>query len=462
MKRLAFTLFLCAVAVAAVAQPHEAVAEIEAALAEDRWRAALEQARLADERYPDSKAVTAALAQALLRAGRVEEADEALAQRAEHSPRGWVVLARLRAARGRNAEALAAMERAFAAAPEDPWVAYWSSAVTRDREETIARLEHYLAIAPETQTEWIEAARGTLSVLRELGDRAVWTRVTRPERVEIPLRPIRDAAGRPNGYVIRVQLGERRKGVKLLLDTGAGGLFVSERIARKHGLEALATETTFGGGGDRHHRTVRGRFSSVRIGELSFTDGLASASGGEFDPYGRYHGLIGLSVFAGYRVVLDLPASMLRLEPLPAIAEGQPYWLFLGQTVVRAQVGADRSGLFLLDTGATRTVVDLELARQTPGARIGAPITTRGFGGQVASAMEVSELAVAFLGSTAGARLSGVDLSLRSRLSAVRIDGFLGLDALSESIVALDTVAQTISLQRIETPSSRKASRGAR
>ena len=74
MSRLAATLFLFVAAGVAFAQPRQAAEEIEALLALDRWQPALEQARLADERFPDSDVVSAALAQALLRAGLVEEA----------------------------------------------------------------------------------------------------------------------------------------------------------------------------------------------------------------------------------------------------------------------------------------------------------------------------------------------------------------------------------------------------
>ena len=52
-----------------------------------------------------------------------------------------------------------------------------------------------------------------------------------------------------------------------------------------------------------------------RDGELSFTDALASTSESEFDPQRRYHGLIGISVFNGYRVTLDLSRQRLLLAP---------------------------------------------------------------------------------------------------------------------------------------------------
>ena len=101
-------------------------------------------------------------------------------------------------------------------------------------------------------------------------------------------------------------------------------------------------------------------------------------------------GLIGLSVFDGYRVTLDLHADRLVLDAPGDTAVGEPYWTLGGQMLVRAQV-AGESGLFLFDTGSSGTLIHSGLARRLSGARLGQPTALRGFGGTIEGAHRYSE-----------------------------------------------------------------------
>ena len=103
--------------------------------------------------------------------------------------------------------------------------------------------------------------------------------------------------------------------IRVLLDSGSTGLFLVERIAAKGGLTFLAEETTFGGAGSGRQPDRRGLLASVAVGGLRFSDALVTTTSHEIEPTGRYHGVLGLSIFQGYRITLDLARETLVLEP---------------------------------------------------------------------------------------------------------------------------------------------------
>ena len=436
-------------------QPDEvAVMEgrIRALLAGQFWREALAESAGFVETYPANPRLLAARGEVLFRAGRFAEAQSVLEKIEKLEPppgRGLMVLGRLRDAQGRQEEAIALMASAVAVSADDRDVLYWASGSTSSRGAARRLLQAYLELSVGDDPDRIESARGSIKFYEELGEKPIWITEERPERLELPLEPIWDPnAGRILGYVIRVQLGSKKKPVPLLLDSGSPGLFVIERIARKRGFEPIVEKTVFGGGGDQRHRTRRGFFESVAVGGLSFSSALATTSKDELDPTGRYHGLIGLSVFNGYRVTLDFRRKLLVLEPpSESIADASPYWSVLGQFVVQAELDGELPGMFLLDSGATRTMLAGEWAERLPTARLGRSVKVHGFGGGMQGARSLDGVAILFQGQSTPSRgLRTVDLSMRSRLAGVEIAGFLGLDFLGQHRIVIDTMRRTVRL----------------
>ncbi|MCP3978228.1 MAG: hypothetical protein GY716_02695 [bacterium] len=432
-----------------IAEEPGTVERVGSLLGEQRWREALELARAGHASRPDDPGVTAALAEALLRAGRLEEIApllEPLAEDGACGPRGLMVLGRLRDAEGRDGEAVQLLQAAAAAAPDDRDVLYWAAQSAPSRERAVELFRRYLELSEGDDPDRIEAAEGGTRLFETLGERAIWTARERPERVELPLTMIWSPdSGAVNGYVIRVKLGERGKPVPLLLDSGSPGLLVLHRVARKSGFERLATTTSFGGGGDRKQRGGRGLFPAIDIGGLSFTDVLATSIDRELDATGRFRGLIGLSAFNGYRITLDLEHRRLLLEPGGAELDGSPYWNVDGQWVVRASLaGNDRDGLFLFDSGATNTMVSFDLVRDLPRAHLGEAIGVHGVGGKYEGVRALGGVEVRFQDASARGSLRATDLSVRSRIGGVEIGGFLGLDALAGRRIVIDTVQRKV------------------
>lgn len=451
----------------AEANPEDArsrAGRVRCLLALDRWREALAEATRFSAQLPLSPVVATVLGEASLRAGRFEEVDAVLSPvvAALGLPdrggvpeatmaRALLALGRLRAAEGRGAVAYEYVNRAAALAPDDPWVVYESAGAAPDRAAIVARLERYLALSAGDDPDRIEAARGKIRFYEALGESEVWVVEARPERIEVPLGAIGDGFGGVLGYTVDVALGPKRP-VTLMLDSGSTGLFVLERIARKHGFEPLAVETVFGGGGDRRHESPRGLFPDFALGGLRFSGALATTTAHEIDPTGRFHGLLGLSIFDGYRITLDLDERRLILDrTVSEQTAGGSYWDVSGQLLVRASTSAGDGGLFLLDTGATRTSVSLDLAQHSPGVTLGRPVRIEGYGGTLAGARVAHGLGVEFEGgATPGTTVNATDLAVPSRLGGVEISGQVGLDLLAGRRIDIDTRSRRVSVAEVE------------
>jgi len=427
-----------------------AAGEVEALLALERFDAALEFATRHRAAFDSSAHVLAAQGSALLRAGRLREAAAALAVLETDSsapPRGLIALARLRAAAGAHAEAAGLAARALERGADDPLVLFWAAESIGDRDRAIELLERYLEANPSGQEDRLEAARGTLRLQRALGEREIWVPESTPARVVLPLRLVWDDYGRKLGYVVEARIGPKDKPVKLMLDTGSSGLFLVERMARKRGFEFLSEETAFGGGGDKRHRNRRGVFASFRLGELRFGAALAGTTRSELEPFGRYHGLLGIQALAGYTALLDFQNQELvltRIDETTSSAAGEPFWMVSGQMLVSA-TGSGRSGLFLFDTGATWSILSRRFAAALEDVRLDPTTGVRAFGGTVEDAAIVSGAAVRFGGMSSGENaLRSFDMSVRSAVGGVEVSGFIGLDLLDAVRVTIDTVAQRV------------------
>ncbi len=436
------------------AQPDDlAAAEVlvHALLDGGRWSAALEEASRVERPASEAPRAAALLGEALFRAGRLEQVEATLGPLAaapQAPARAWMTLGRLRKAQGREREAVDLMQRAVAGNPEDRDVLYRAAEAAGGRAEAIELLERYLARSAGDDEESIAAAKGQVALLRALGQRPVWTSRSSPDSFDLPLKPLWVAeTGEVVGYTVQVRLGSGRRPVSLLLDSGSPGLFVIERIARRHGFDPLATLTLFGGGGEGQLAAQRGFFSELGIGALAYGDVLASVGRQELDPEGRYHGLIGLAALSGYRVTVDLARRRLHATREGAPQAGDTYYEIAGQMLVRAHAGQGRDGLFLLDTGSTHTLVAESFAADLPGVRLGAPVEIFAPGGLRRGARSLSGLEITLGGSATGRReLRAADLSLRSQVAGVEVSGFVGLDLLEGKVIEIDPGSRTVAV----------------
>jgi len=427
------------------------VESVRSLLALDRWSEALETAREGYRRSPSDPRAAEALAESLFRAGRLVELERVLpewAARPDATARTLAQLGRLRSAQGRGDEAGKLLRRAVETAPDDRDVLYWAGDLSRDRGRTVELLTRYLALSEGDDPDRIEATRGSLRALAELGDRRVWVARESPDRLMVPLIHVWDpssASGSSTlGYVVEVAAGPKGKPVRLLLDTGSHGLFLVARVARKRGFVSLTEKTLVGAGGDRRHETRRGLLSEVSLGGLTYGDALVTTTKDELDPTGRFHGLLGVSIFGGYRVALDFRRKQLELTRETSPFDGVAYWWVSGQLLVEVKVGDER-GLFVLDTGASSTVVASVVAQRAQQESAGREVEIRAFGGRVSGARELRGVRVEFAGlDSHDAPLVSYDFSAQNRVGGIEVLGLIGLDLLAGRRIEFDTVHQRL------------------
>lgn len=417
------------------------------------------------------RAVAAALA---FRAGHVRAshrlAVSALRER-PGSALAWDVLGRVLAARFLDAPAREAFRRALALDPDDPAALRGLALLADERPEKVRLLERYVAGAADRGEPWdrVRAAREHLALLAALGDRPVFVL----ERADLPgtisLRPLPGRPGRPRGFVLDAELGGRRP-EPLLLDTGASGLHVEARAARRAGFQPLSGATLVGGGGEGRHPVTWGILPVLGLGPVVYRDPLVSTTEASLERRGAYRGILGADLLGGTRLLFRPRRPALTLvettrpevtDPLAAdpwaVPPGElPVLRVEGQLLVLLRYGAGRDrreGLFVLDTGASRTILAEGAAAGLPGLRRGGGGSRiRAYGGETVPAGRVPVLWIgapdpsrprAFL---AGAELRDVpvvDPGPRAWLSGTRIAGWLGLDVLARAPFELDLARGT-------------------
>jgi hypothetical protein len=144
---------------------------------------------------------------------------------------------------------------------------------------------------------------------------------------------------------------------------------------------------------------------------------------------------------------LDLRKGRLVLAPCGDDAAGASYWDVSGQMLVHASAAPGRDGLFLFDTGAARSMVARSVVDAVPGAQVTSPASVRTYGGNVAGASSARGVKLRFLDLAGdGGPVYTSDLTQRSRLGGVEVSGFLGLDLLDGTKIAVDTLARRVTV----------------
>jgi tetratricopeptide (TPR) repeat protein len=189
------------------------------------------------------------------------------------------------------------------------------------RKERLAALEAYLAGSHPDNEEETKRMTEYLEFLKATEDKPIHacTLVSKVEQTETKLETMDADDGRrrrsismPRGIGLSAKLNGQN--VNLLLDTGAGGIMVSRKVAEKAGLTRLSA-LHYGGIGDKGLQSGYTAVADhVRIGELEFQDCVVAVS--DQHSLTDEDGLIGADVFGAYLIDIDLPGMRLKLSPL--------------------------------------------------------------------------------------------------------------------------------------------------
>jgi predicted aspartyl protease len=186
---------------------------------------------------------------------------------------------------------------------------------------------------------------------------------------------------------------------------------------------------------------------------------------GSLHPQGVYRAIVGFDILGGTRIRLDAAARTATIEETQAVEDGDdplaldpwpvapraPIVEVEGQLLVPARLSGPAGtveGLALLDTGASRTLVELSAAEEI------ATLTQRGqrsasaYGGQVEFAGQLAVVRVVAAGADEQLRDVGViDLADRARHAGVGLIAFIGLDVLTKGTLDVDLASGTARLE---------------
>ncbi len=289
---------------------------------------------------------------------------------------------------------------------------------------------------------------------------------------ETNLKQIMATASVVEGYGLGVKVNDTPS--TLLLDTGAGGVLISRRIAEKAGVEKL-TEAHFSGIGDKQDVPgYLGYAKSLVIGDFEFHDCYVNVIEKNFNE--NSDGLLGANVFAHFMVELDFPNQKLRISPLPVdpavgaekasldsnadtVAQAHDRYIspdmkdfFLAyldghDLLIPTKLNDQAPFLFMMDTGSQTTLIGLDAARKI-GKVSESNGQLRGIGGVVKKTYVTSFVHLQF--ASFRQRVDSMyclDLTNWSNQNGIELSGFLGFGLLSMLDAKIDYRDAMISLK---------------
>lgn len=296
-------------------------------------------------------------------------------------------------------ESLVGLRRAVFLDPREPdFIFNLAIAAARSEryKEAADAYERFLEIAPRYDADRRARIQGLIDFLRYLGGRRSLYDVGGAERVDVPFEA---PDGRP---IIQVRVNGMREPLRFVLDTGSGMCVVSERAAERLGMKPVARggmARGFGGGG--RFEIVYGFLNSIEIGGVK-VESVPVYIRRFYDEKIPVDGYIGISAIAKFLTVVDygtntfslarardgVPLSVSsmvfrnkdgKLEAAPAsIPLRTTSSGFLSSEVRLA--GVDKPLNFIVDTGASISVVSEKLTRDEEISRFAQATKVKVFG----------------------------------------------------------------------------------
>ncbi len=311
----------------------------------------------------------------------------------------------------------------------------------------------FMAAHPWFARRYEMARQTSAEVHEQLGERKAFE--LDGERAETTLRlvDLLATATRVRGFGLEVSI-EGGRSLRLLLDTGASGILVSQRAVDKAGLNHLGSSEAWGVGDGGTRKSFVAVSQSCKIGLLQYKNCVFQSLEGKGRIAGDEDGLIGTDFFSDYLIQLDFQRHSMHLTPLPprppnpqgydrAItpdkADFTPVFRFGHQLCIPTKVNGKTAGLFLLDTGAQISNIDSSFARLSTKLHGDSYTRVRGVSGSVKDVFEAdkAELQFAhFRQSNLG--LTAFNLNNVPTHQEVRLSGILGLPVLAMFRLTLD------------------------
>lgn len=339
-----------------------------------------------------------------------------------------------------------------------------ATARTERYKEAADAYERFLTIAPKTDSDRRARIRGLIDFLRYLGKQSSLYVLTGKNKTDLIFE---SADGRP---VLNVRVNGGKENLKFVLDTGSGMSVVSEVTARKLGLRPVARgglARAVGGGGK--FEIVYGFLSSLELGDVK-VDSVPVYIRHFYDGTTPVDGYLGLSVISRFIAALDYSNSTFSLRrgvgvPISRtdVGAGAPV-----SDVIEIPVRTTSSGFisgevrvdgiekplnFIIDTGASISVVSEKLAEQEDLANYLQPTRMRVFGAAgIAEDVKMVLLPRVMLGTFVRENVSAavLDLEPLNETAGFTQNGILGANFLRHFRVSFDFQRGLIRLEPLK------------
>jgi len=403
---------------------------------------------------PQSAAAHEFAGEVLFRRGEFAHAEAEFKQATKLDPsfaRAWWGLARIAACTSMDKTADRYFRRAHELDPRDPKL-YLDWAMRLHGGEHIDALETYVSMAdPERNSEELDALRQHIRMDKALRGRKLMVLKSPYQKTEIPLIPF-VSSNHTRSFGVEVEINGAK--MRLVLDTGAGGIVIQRSSAERAGIASIA-DATLRGFGD--NSKLRGGYiglaERVRISGVELGDALIQVSNQVFEDI--QDGLIGTNVFSEFLVTLDFAGRKVRLEPLGGYQPGTEdsidavvppdaggwarVYQFGHMLLIPTRVGDSREALFAIDTGAARTLISYDLAAEVSKLNREDKMGLRGINGQVADLYQAGNLYLQFAGfRQRNMGMTSFDMWPQSKSLGTEVSGFLGLPVLSLFTLTID------------------------
>jgi aspartyl protease/tetratricopeptide repeat protein len=455
IRSLCWYFFVIAAPILYGAESDDALAMGRKALRNDGVSTAWKAAQKAVADAPESAAAHEFSGEVLFRRGEFPQAEAefttAIKLDSNYALARWG-LARVNECASLSKTALDNFRHAYALDPKDPRI-FLDWAVRLPAQQQADALEKYSSMAGRSDAESDPADLDQrLQFARAFRGRALTVLASAYTKTEIPLATLIGEKNHMRSFGLEVSLNGNV--FRLVLDTGASGIVIPRRAAAKAGVTRLSQATMRGfGDSSKLSAGYRGVAERLRIGDVEYRDALISVS--DQDSVGTADGLIGTNVFGAFLVTLDFAGKKLRLDPLPGYHPGDnqiqdrivPPGMEHATRVFRfghllllpTRVNGSRDALFVIDSGADRTLISYDLAAEVSKLSRDSKMRMSGINGQVADLYQTGDLVLQFAGfEQKNLGMSSVDTWDQSHRIGTEISGFLGLPVLDLFTLTID------------------------
>lgn len=260
------------------------------------------------------------------------------------------------------------------------------------------------------------------------------------EAYKLPLMPYAPTPGRVEGVTLSVQVNGGPP-LRLLVDTGAQDIVISQKAATRSGLEASKERQMVCAGGAPRSILRDGIAGTVSVGPVSFRDHLVLVTSAKFRD--GLDGVIPISLFRGFLMSLDFRGKTIELTPYPEekleASDGfAPVLLTNTILLTKGRVNGGDPGYVLIDTGSVFTAVSQTAGRPWI-SRLDPPVGVLSADGRLQAA---SPLASTVRFEVAGRELRAdkvvaLDLKTISHFNDVEVTGVLGYPDLRNKVLTV-------------------------